>query len=246
MDEDNVISSEEPEKPEPKFSKAEIVFFSLFYIILDALDWLEAGVPLTDAASWLTQFYYVYKGVSGSRMVVGNILEIVPGVDYLPVRTITFWMTVYADRHPKVEAVAELASGKFVAGSKGAPALQHGPAEPSIAARGGEAPALGGQKKVAVSEQNFGMPPEAYEEIEEENFGAVETPKKRGPRKQLPGIAGPEEETEEERLAREEKEFQLEKGMGGGQLEEVKRGLARAPENEAGETDDLEEGEKAA
>lgn len=34
--------------------------------------------------------------------------------------------------------------------------------------------------------------------------------------------------------------------MGGGQLEEVKRGLARAPENEAGETDDLEEGEKAA
>src|SRR4051812_7975529 len=112
MDEDNVVSNEEfeerrlvkygpvsEEEPEKKFGAAEIIFGSIFFILLDILDWVEAGIPGTDVVSWLTQFYFQMKGVSGSRMVIGNLIELIPGVDYLPVRTITYWLTVRNANH---------------------------------------------------------------------------------------------------------------------------------------------------
>lgn len=236
-----------PERPEPKFGGAEIVFGTIFYLILDILDWFEAGIPGTDVVSWLSQFYYINKGVPGTRMVVANIIELIPGIDYLPIRTVVFLLVVWTDRHPKVEAAAELA-GNFVPGSRGAAELQHGPAAPSAASRSGAAETrLPGKQ---VGEEAFGMPKETFESIEEESFGNIgemeAARKRRQMTTQAAGTAESGGEAEEEKAAREEKEFKLEKQMGGGQLEEIRRGLGNSSPRKAGETEDLQKDKNAA
>ena len=45
--------------------------------------------------------------MSGTRMLVGNVLELIPGADYLPIRTVAWCWGVWLDRHPQAKAVTE-------------------------------------------------------------------------------------------------------------------------------------------
>jgi hypothetical protein len=143
---------------EPKLSDADIIIGSILMLTLDAIDWLEVGIPGTDLVGFpLEQLFLNKKGVKGTTALVGNVIELVPGVDYLPVRSIAWLITAWMDRHPsefseKMEQVGEYvqkAEGKAGAGAlqaEGAAAKEAG----AVAGRGSAQGAGGALEKGAA------------------------------------------------------------------------------------------------
>lgn len=107
------------EKQQPKISLPEIVFITPFFIITDGIGILLAFFGLDDFGLIdifqfpVSQIYLRMKGVKGTAMLVGNILETFPYVGGLPNETIAWLITVWLDRHPKIAKIAEKA-GKAV------------------------------------------------------------------------------------------------------------------------------------
>ncbi len=80
-----------------------LVFFGLDdFFILDILTF-----PVT-------QLYFRMKGVKATANLVSNILELIPYVGALPIRTIGLIITIYLVNHPKmpVAQIAQVAGGK--------------------------------------------------------------------------------------------------------------------------------------
>jgi len=107
----------EEEKPKPKIDYIEgfIAGFFLFalpdIIELVLMFFLGDSWFLTDIFFWPAEQLYLYlKGVKGTYVLVGNILELIPFVGNLPIRTTTFIITVWVEHHPKIKQVAEVAS----------------------------------------------------------------------------------------------------------------------------------------
>jgi len=107
----------EEEKPKPKIDYIEgfIAGFFLFalpdIIELALMFFLGDSWFLTDIFFWPAEQLYLYlKGIKGTYVLVGNILELIPFVGDLPIRTISFVLTVIAENNPKIKKVAEVAS----------------------------------------------------------------------------------------------------------------------------------------
>jgi hypothetical protein len=67
-----------------------LIFFALDdFFIIDALTF-----PVT-------QFYFRIKGVKGTADLISNILELIPYVGALPIRTIGLLITIYMANHPE-------------------------------------------------------------------------------------------------------------------------------------------------
>lgn len=95
---------------EPKLTETEIILLGLFFLTLDALDWAEVGVPITDAIAFpVSQIYLRIKGVPSGKMLGGNLLELIPLADYLPMRTAAFLWTAWIDRHPTAGGILKAA-----------------------------------------------------------------------------------------------------------------------------------------
>lgn len=156
---------EELEGREPKISDAEVLLGVFFLGLVDIVEMIPflnflGDFGITDAIVFpFSQIYLRMKGVRGAYMLVGNILELIPVVDWLPIRTATFLITVWVDRHPKVgAAVQAVASVKGLGGAaaggevtqaaegtaKGAAGAYSG-AESDLAAAASGAPATGGE-----------------------------------------------------------------------------------------------------
>src|SRR3989344_769773 len=106
------MEDEQDQKHEPQISTPTGIFIWLICLVLDIVDWFLVGIPATDAVGWaVTQLYLTFKGLSGSamfsRMLIGNLIELILGLDYLPIRTATWTMVLWLDRHPKAKAVTE-------------------------------------------------------------------------------------------------------------------------------------------
>jgi hypothetical protein len=124
---------DEQEQPEPKISLPEVILIGLFLLLIDLVEIVIFFAGLDDF--WLLDilagsiFFYIFiKGVPPMRMLVAWLLELIPWAGALPLLTIGFGLTVWADRHPsgivaKAGAVAGAAKGK-------------GAARPAPAARG--------------------------------------------------------------------------------------------------------------
>ena len=114
---------ERGQEHEPVLSDAEVIIVGVMFVTLDIVDWFEVGIPATDVASWFVQFGLFKKGVSGTYQVVVGILELIPGIDYLPIRTVSHIIATWADRHPdsklhkliKVAEIATAVKGKLAA-----------------------------------------------------------------------------------------------------------------------------------
>lgn len=50
----------------------------------------------------LVQFWIIIRGLKNSYYIVGNALEMIPGVDMLPLRTIGLIATIYVANHPEI------------------------------------------------------------------------------------------------------------------------------------------------
>jgi hypothetical protein len=252
-----------PELKDLKFTKVDVIFVGVPLALVDIIGMIIVFFGLDDLGLFdilvdpFLIWYYNHKDVMNPMRIITMLAEPIPYIGALPLYSLGFWMAYYEDRHPKTKAVIESAA-RFLPGSKGAASLEHGPAEPSLAARQGlETAATGSLSAEApvggtVSEEAFGMPKEAFEELEEENFGEAGTVrgssrnrKLRGPRIGEAAPQSEESETETEKDLKKAKEFELEKGLGGGQLEELKRSLENPAPETPGERNDLDTGQKA-
>src|SRR3989344_829869 len=107
------------EKPEPKISLPEALVSGAFLFALpDTIEIILLFFGLDDF--WLTdafafpgsQIYLRLKGVRSEAALVGNVLELIPYVGALPLRTLSFIGVLYMDRHPKIAALTEVAMPK--------------------------------------------------------------------------------------------------------------------------------------
>src|SRR3989344_9625356 len=57
----------------------------------------------------VTQFYFRMKGVRAAADLTANVLELIPYVGALPIRTIGLWLTIYfANRPEKLGIVGKI------------------------------------------------------------------------------------------------------------------------------------------
>ena len=59
----------------------------------------------------VTQFYFRMKGVRATADLVANVLELIPYIGALPIRTIGLWLTIYLANRPEKLGIAGLAAG---------------------------------------------------------------------------------------------------------------------------------------
>jgi len=95
---------EEIQQPEPKISDVEIILIGLFYLIIDLIDLIPIAGDITDIIVAPMGFYYWMKGLNGTTFIVSEIIELIPLLQEIPTRVIGWGITVYIDRHPKLEA----------------------------------------------------------------------------------------------------------------------------------------------
>jgi hypothetical protein len=102
----------------------------IFTIVLDAINYAELGIPITDAIAWICEIaiigYLYYVGASQFRQIAANVItwlaELIPIVDLLPLYTLGIVIVIAIDRNETLRRVAEKVpapKGKVPAGRRG-------------------------------------------------------------------------------------------------------------------------------
>jgi hypothetical protein len=85
-------------KRQPKISLPEIILIGLFFVILDAIDLIPFAGDLDDVFAAPLGAYYLIKGINGIAFWVSWLLKLIPGFQELPLRTLSWAITVGIDR----------------------------------------------------------------------------------------------------------------------------------------------------
>lgn len=80
---------------------ADIIEIILTFFALNPLS-VVIDVPTTA----IIQFWLWMKGAKGTWALAGNLIEFIPYLDFLPIRSVTLLITIYLTNHPKTAAVA--------------------------------------------------------------------------------------------------------------------------------------------
>lgn len=89
----------------------EAIFVGGIIFIVDIADVFVGEFFVTDILAWSINLYLKMKGVKQTYAVIGNILEFVPFLGLLPLRTAAFIAVVYAVNHPEKFAAAQAVAG---------------------------------------------------------------------------------------------------------------------------------------
>lgn len=96
---------------QPKISTPEAILILMVTVIADLIsiiplvNWLASAVMFP-----VTQFYLRLKGIKGTYMMIGNVIELIPILSALPAYTTAMAITIYVDRHPKLAAKVQTMS----------------------------------------------------------------------------------------------------------------------------------------
>jgi hypothetical protein len=91
----------------PKISFIESIFLIMYVGITDIIGIILVLFGLDDffildvLTFPVTQLYFRMKGVRGMYDLIGNLLELIPYIGALPLRTIGVIMVIWRDHHPK-------------------------------------------------------------------------------------------------------------------------------------------------
>ena len=100
----------------PKISYIEAFLIMAVVILADLVELVLVffGLPdfwIPDIISFpITQIYFRMKGVKGELALVGNLLELIPYVSALPMRTALVAAVIVIDRSPKLKGKLEAAT----------------------------------------------------------------------------------------------------------------------------------------
>src|SRR3972149_2079295 len=133
------MPDEDQEQVEPKISLPEVILIGLIFALIDLIEVVIIFVGLDDF--WILDlvasaiFIYLFiKGVPAMRQLVCWVIELIPWLGALPLLTVGWGLTVWADHHPsgalaKAGAVAGAAKGK---GGPGAAPPTQGVGAPAV------------------------------------------------------------------------------------------------------------------
>ncbi|MDP2856319.1 MAG: hypothetical protein Q8N90_04410 [bacterium] len=110
----------------------EVFLILPFLIVADIVDlfsWSGIGTVISwildMVAMAIPTIWLIFKGRRAEWMLIASLIEFIPVVDFLPIRTVTFLILYFKDKVPtekmgklgeaieKTEAVAEQAAGKI-------------------------------------------------------------------------------------------------------------------------------------
>lgn len=109
----------EENKPEPKIGGIEALVMVSVAAFFDLLDFLATFLDAFFGAGELIKFFVnvaasvvlwlwaIMKDVGPTRVLAGSLLEFVPIVNTLPMRTVATIATIWLDWHPKEAEIAE-------------------------------------------------------------------------------------------------------------------------------------------
>lgn len=109
----------EENKPEPKINGVEALIMISVAALFDIADFLATFLDMLFGAGELVKFFIniaasatlwlwaIMRGVSSTRMLAGSLLEFIPIVNTLPMRTVATASTIWLDWHPKEAEIAE-------------------------------------------------------------------------------------------------------------------------------------------
>lgn len=105
VDNDEEEEENEQESSEPKISSVMVVLGSLWYGIIDLIGIILAFVGLDDffildLLAWPMHWYLRHVGAPSTYDLIGQIVEMIPYVGALPLRSICWGITVWVDRNP--------------------------------------------------------------------------------------------------------------------------------------------------
>ncbi|MEK9186342.1 MAG: hypothetical protein AAB885_02015 [Patescibacteria group bacterium] len=87
----------------PKISTTEAMFLIMAGVVADLINWIPVVNWIVAIFMFpITQLYFRMKGVRGQYALIGNIMELIPGLSVLPAYTIAMVATIYLDRHPEL------------------------------------------------------------------------------------------------------------------------------------------------
>jgi hypothetical protein len=219
---------------EPLFSEGEAIATTVVFLILDISDAFALGIPATDFVSWILQGYQYFKGTNGTFQVLSGLLEAIPVIDSLPIRTGAFLMIIWGDRHAdsilakliKVAGVAKVADSikgsitKTMASKAAAQAAQASAAQAAAAAEKAAAQGATAAEKAAAqaaaekSEEAAGKAGEAKAGAKEARKDTAKTAAKEYARQRMgrgstgEGEGGEEGEGGNETLSPEDQELE--------------------------------------
>ncbi len=116
------------EGQEPKFSLVEIILILMIVIPVDILEVVVAltlAIPVIGQIGLVVmffvnlvvlaiiQFWFIMKGVRGLWALSAQLLESIPVVNALPLRTLGVIASIYLANHPKTAQIAGATSGKI-------------------------------------------------------------------------------------------------------------------------------------
>lgn len=115
----------EENKPEPKISGAEAIVMITLVALFDLADLLATFLTvffgagefiklfINAIASVVIWLWAIMRGVGPTRVLAGSILEFVPLINVLPMRTVAMASTIWLDWHPKEAAIIETFAPKI-------------------------------------------------------------------------------------------------------------------------------------
>ena len=93
-------------------------------------DWIYSGFVLVLVQGWL-----IIKGGIGfskqATMFAGNLIELIPFLNMIPIDILTFFLAVYLINHPKIAQVVNLKTGKLATNQPSVPEAEANPAAES-------------------------------------------------------------------------------------------------------------------
>ena len=113
---------------EKKFTFAEGLLMLLLCLLADGIEGLVSAIgvipvitPLSVAIAWALNFFIfgsvqlwlIIKGDKKFWFLAGTILEFIPFLNILPLRSATCAITIYLANNPKISSVVSVATGKM-------------------------------------------------------------------------------------------------------------------------------------
>jgi len=99
----------------PKITFIELILFplplSIIADIVDLISWTGIGTIISWALDILSAgtltLYLFLKGLRGEFMLLSGVVEMIPGIDFLPIRTITLLLLYFKQKNPNADKMVE-------------------------------------------------------------------------------------------------------------------------------------------
>ena len=112
--------AEEREEEKGKVSLVEgIIMFmivataDIIEIILTFFGLNPLSIIIDVPVAFTIQFWLWMKGSKWTWALAGNLIEFIPYVDFLPIRTVTLLLTIYLSNHSKAAKLASTGRGRM-------------------------------------------------------------------------------------------------------------------------------------